>query len=69
MYNEAMKEDFLYLYNEVFDEEGNIKNCGRKKCQELIEKCQEIDPGVFYGELNRGFMNIDAIRRLRKTIP
>lgn len=29
---------FKGLYNEVFDADGNVKNCGRAKTKELIEE-------------------------------
>lgn len=36
------KELFLEKYNEVFDEDDNIKCCGRNKCIELIEAAQDF---------------------------
>lgn len=50
------------LYNEVFDENGNVQLCGREKCKELIMACQLVWPDIDFGDLNSGFMNVDKIK-------
>lgn len=52
--------EFRKKYREVFDDNGNIKACGRKKCIELIELAKTIQPGN-YGNSKTGFINIDNI--------
>ena len=56
-------EKFKNKYKEVFDDAGNIKACGRKKCIELMELASKIEPG-FYGDCKTGFLNIGNIRDL-----
>jgi hypothetical protein len=50
------------LYNEVFDENGNVKLCGREKCKELIMACNLKWPDIDFGDLTSGFMNIEKIK-------
>ncbi|MBQ8218386.1 MAG: hypothetical protein IJZ79_03680 [Bacilli bacterium] len=61
--------EFRKKYREVFDDTGNIKACGRKKCIELIELAKKVQPGN-YGDVKTGFINIDNINDLynRSTI-
>lgn len=60
--------EFKNLYNEVFDSDGNIKNCGRAKTKELIERAKSIKSGVDFGNLMTGFMNVDNIKNLYKEL-
>lgn len=57
-----MKEQILNLYNEIFDENGNVKSCGRKKCKQLINLLTEEYPDRKFGDSNTGFMNIKEIK-------
>lgn len=59
---------FKGLYNEVFDTDGNIKNCGRAKTKELIEEAESIKAGVDFGNPTTGFMNVDNIKKLYKEL-
>lgn len=52
----------LDLYKGVFDENGNIKVCGRDKCISLIKKLHEIDKSTDYGNVETGFMHIQNIK-------
>ena len=63
-----MKEEFKNLYNEVFDNNGKVKNCGREKCKKLILICEKMDPNTIYGNKNTGFMDIDKILNLYKNL-
>ena len=71
-----MKEEFLELFGKVFDEDGNVKPCGRDTCVKLIKLCESIAPsfdGRHYGEtdpdsLRRGYMNVQNIKTLRDEI-
>ena len=56
--------DIMKVYHEVFDDNKNVKLCGRKKCIQLIRMCQEIDTGTNYGNLETGIMNVKAINSL-----
>lgn len=57
-------EDFLKLYEEIFDEHGYVRLCGREKCKELISLAQTIDSKSDFGNINTGFMNINNLTRL-----
>lgn len=59
---------FLEQYKVVFDIEGNVKNCGREACRELIRRADEIDSGVSHGDLDTGYMDIVAIQRLYNAV-
>ena len=55
------------LYDKCFDEQGNIKQCGRQNCINLILACQKIG-GRNYGDIETGYMNVDAIKHLMKEV-
>lgn len=57
--------DFLECYSKVFAPNGEIKECGRDACSDLISKCLVLDDsGVDYGNVATGFLNIDAVKQL-----
>lgn len=59
------ENDFLESYSMVFAPNGEIKECGRDACINLILKCLELDDsGVDYGNVATGFLNIDAVKQL-----
>jgi hypothetical protein len=61
--------DMAKLYERVFDNEGNIKACGREACKELILACEAKTGEVGkYGDSETGWMNPDAIKALYSTI-
>lgn len=60
--------DIEELYNEVFDDYGNIKVCGREKAKRLILACQKIDRTMDFGDPRTGFMNIGNICILRARL-
>lgn len=49
------------LYNAVFDENGNVKACGRQSCIRLIKYMQNYTVDNL-GDQTTGFMNVDAIK-------
>ena len=59
---------FMELYNEIFDEKGNVNACGRQKCKELIEISDLIEPNVFHGDLENGYMSVDNIKSLKNIV-
>lgn len=63
-----MKTKFYNAYNDVFDEDGNNKLCGREKCMKLISICNEIDPHTFYGNVDTGMMESDKIKELKNKL-
>ena len=64
---EVLEEMLPVVYSEVFDEQGNVKACGREKCLELIEICSELDPFNYYGDSKLGFLNEENIFKLRNA--
>ena len=50
------------LYNEVFDENGNVRSCGRDKCKELIIETEGVFGGRF-GNQETGFMDVKKIKK------
>ena len=71
-----MREEFLKLFNQVFDSNGNIKSCGRTTCMQLIQAAMKLDPNAnkeYYGvgdseSSKRGFMNVQHIKALHDKI-
>lgn len=62
-----MEQKIRKLYDEVFDEYGNIKNCGREKCKTLIECVSSLtDKNV--GDTRTGFINISEMKEACKEI-
>lgn len=61
-------QEFLQAYNAVFDETGCIKPCGREMTQRLISAALAIEPCGKFGDLQTGYMNVEAIKKIRNTI-
>ena len=55
---------FKEKYHEVFDNNGNIKPCGRIITKELISICMSIEPNTDFGNDKTGFMNVENIKKL-----
>lgn len=60
--------DIEELYNEVFDDYGNIKVCGREATKQLIIACQKTERTMNFGDPRTGFMNIANICSLRTRL-
>ena len=56
-------EVFKALYKELFDENQNLKICGRDKCRQLIILAKNIKDDDF-GNIKHGMLNIDKIKDL-----
>lgn len=50
------------LYENIFDENGNIKVCGRYICKELITELNRKYPGIDFGNIYTGFLNIENVK-------
>jgi len=68
--NGEFLERFEAQYHLVFDEEGNVKACGRRACIALMEMCHDITgrPTTDFGNPSDydGRMNIPAIKEVYK---
>ena len=66
--NVNIYDKFKNLYNKVFDNNGNIKACGRESCINLIIVSGQIDETVYYGNSDTGVMNVANINKLYNSI-
>lgn len=60
--------EFEQIYHQVFDCTDEVRACGRNLCKKLIKIADEIEPNKSHGDLEDGFMDIDAIKALKRTI-
>jgi hypothetical protein len=58
----------LEKYNEIFDEKGRVKLCGREKCIEFIELLSSNYPGINFGNKETGMMNVSNINEFMLSI-
>lgn len=63
-----MIDKFNTAYNEVFDEQNEIKVCGRERCMKLINIADHIEKGIDHGNIETGFMNVKNIQDLHKRL-
>jgi len=71
MRENILREKFLSCYDEVFDENGEIKPCGRLKCMELIDLAEKLCPDCkskTFGNLDNGFIEKEAIKELKNRL-
>ena len=61
-------KQFLEQFNKVFDENLNVKPCGREEVKKLIELANAYDNSKSYGNLANGFMYEDNIIDLYKKV-
>lgn len=60
--------EFFQLYDEVFDQGGNIRACGRSACRALIKVCKEIWNDGYWGDEKTGKIEAVAIRQKYREI-
>ena len=65
---DTLKDKFFSIYAEVFDEKGNPKACGRRKCAELIALCYQVDGKNDFGTIQTGIMNVSNIISLKEKL-
>ena len=63
-----MMTRFFKLYDQVFDENGEVKACGRKVCQEIILLSDQIEHGVKHGDPYTCFMDVESIKALKSKL-
>lgn len=63
-----MEEQLKTVITEVFNSNGEIRPCGREKCQELIFLASQIYPEINFGNPDTGIMNTDAMKELRSKL-
>lgn len=55
-------------YRRVFDNNGNIKPCGREACKDLISACEQLCPDIDFGDNKTGMMHVVNIKKLYAEI-
>ena len=61
-------KEFMVLYDDVFDEDGEIKQVGRERTKRLIEACEQFSSNTNFGSKITGFMNVTNIKALRNKL-
>lgn len=61
-------QKIIELYNEVFNSDGTVKNCGKDKCTELIIAMKGKYKGKNFGDVRSGMMNVKEIQEVYKGI-
>lgn len=59
---------FEMLYKEVFDEQGNVKTCGRDRCKKLMWLAHKLDADTDFGNPDNGCMNTEAMKALHAKL-
>lgn len=63
-----MNKELEKQFNIVFDENENVKACGRAATGYLIWLCKQIDNSRSYGNLITGQMNIQEVLALKHSL-
>jgi hypothetical protein len=61
---EELKDSYL----SVFDEDGNVRACGRALCLRLMLSLKKFRPKVNLGNFDTGVMNVDVVKNMYKSI-
>lgn len=62
-----MDDRLLELFDQVFDADGNVRNCGRELCKQLILMLINyalktgIGSDICFGDPETGIMDVDMI--------
>lgn len=69
MYDQEALKDFKEQFNEVFNDKGEIKACGRDACKKLINLAEKLDKeGKPYGDHKDGYIDIPKMLALYKKL-
>lgn len=60
-------KDLVLKYNKVFDENGNIKACGRENCKDLIKAIHAVSDKIV-GDEEMGIMRVDILKKEYKKL-
>ena len=61
---EKLKDD----YQAVFDENGNVKACGRTLCMNLMYTLKKFRPDAELGNFATGVMNVEVVKNVYQDI-
>ena len=56
-------DEIKKAYDEVFDEDGNVRLCGREKCRNLIRLLSDEYLGIYFGDEESGMMQVQNIKK------
>jgi hypothetical protein len=66
---------YTHMIDEVFNENGEIKSCGRDKCKELIRVAKEFaasgrygDDFTDFGNEDTGFLNVKTMKAFKERV-
>lgn len=54
------------LFNLAFDENNNLKPCGRKITIQLMEELSKLYPEENFGNIKTGFMNVETVLKYKR---
>ncbi len=54
------------LFNLVFDEQNNVKPCGRKYTIQLMEELYKVHPEEDFGNIETGFLNVENVLKYKR---
>ena len=63
-----MKRRVLSQLKMVLDETGAPRACGRENVKEAIRLANEIFPGMNYGDIETGTMNVKMLHLLKQML-
>ena len=68
MKRDELEAQFLKEFDNVFDKNGEMRNCGREACLALISKAEALKPDTYFGNMINGFINAENIKKLHDEI-
>ena len=63
-----METEFFKLYSQVFNENKEMKACGRDTCFALIVVADEVEPGVSHGNTKHNRVYPEKMHSLYKKL-
>ena len=57
-------EKLQKLLDQVFTPSGNVRNCGRETCKQLIIQASSVYPDIDFGNPDNGMMNVDKFKEI-----
>jgi hypothetical protein len=61
-------EELKDSYQAVFDEDGNVRACGRALCMRLMFSLKRFRPKADLGNFDTGVMNTDVVKSAYQDI-
>ena len=58
--------EFRQAFEAVFDENGNVKACGREACKRLIRACYQLEPKAHFGNPETGQIRLASYPTMKR---